>query len=76
MFRDAVLSNPDYVELITSEAYTHRTYYMGLVDDDNKVNFYDGKLRVVDSGGQGVLSVRPAATTSTTSPSMSSRGAT
>ena len=32
-FRKIVLGNPGYVELITSEAYTHRTYYMGLVDD-------------------------------------------
>ncbi len=51
VFRDAVLSNPAYVELITSEAYTHRTYYMGLVDADNKVTFYDGRLRVVDPLG-------------------------
>ncbi len=51
VFRDAVLSNPAYVELITSEAYTHRTYYMGLVDDDNKVTFYDGRLRIVDPSG-------------------------
>jgi F420-non-reducing hydrogenase large subunit len=48
VFREVVLSNPEYVELVTSEAYTHRTYYMGLVDAANKVTFYDGRLRVVD----------------------------
>jgi F420-non-reducing hydrogenase large subunit len=52
VFHDVVLKNPQYVELITSEAYTHRTYYMGLVDNNNKVNFYDGMLRVVDPVGR------------------------
>ncbi len=51
LFRDVVLANPEYVELVTSEAYTHRTYYMGLVDADNKTTFYDGRLRVVDPDG-------------------------
>ncbi|HLA86223.1 MAG TPA: Ni/Fe hydrogenase subunit alpha [Thermoguttaceae bacterium] len=55
IFSDVVLSNSEYVGLITSDAYTHRTYYMGLVDDNNKVNFYDGKLRVVDPDGKEFL---------------------
>jgi F420-non-reducing hydrogenase large subunit len=50
-FKDIVLARKDYVELITSDAYTHKTYYMGLVDARNKVNFYDGKLRVVNPSG-------------------------
>jgi F420-non-reducing hydrogenase large subunit len=52
VFKDIVLKNPDYVAMITSDAYTHRTYYMGLVDEQNKVNFYDGLLRVVDADGK------------------------
>jgi F420-non-reducing hydrogenase large subunit len=55
VFRDVVLTNPEYVELVTSEAYTQRTYYMGLVDAANKVTFYDGTLRVVDPDGQEFL---------------------
>lgn len=51
VFKDLVLSNDEYVKLITSDAYTHKTYYMGLVDDKNFVNFYDGKIRVVDPNG-------------------------
>jgi F420-non-reducing hydrogenase large subunit len=51
LFNDVVLSNKEYVDYITSDAYTHRTYYMGLVDENNKINFYDGKLRVVDPEG-------------------------
>lgn len=52
VFRKVVLANPDYVRLITSDAYTHRTYYMGMVDANNKVNFYDGMIRVVDPSGR------------------------
>ena len=52
VFHDIVLKNADYVELITSDTYTHRTYYMGLVDENNRVNFYDGKIRVVDPEGR------------------------
>jgi F420-non-reducing hydrogenase large subunit len=51
LFDDFVLANPEYVEYITSETYTHKTYYMGLVDKDNKPNFYDGMLRVVNPDG-------------------------
>ncbi len=52
VFKDIVLKNPDFVKLITGDTYTHRTYYMGLVDVQNKVNFYDGLLRVVDATGK------------------------
>jgi F420-non-reducing hydrogenase large subunit len=58
IFRDVVLANPEYVELITSEAYTHRTYYMGLMDEQERVNFYDGHLRVVDPDGEEFLTFR------------------
>jgi F420-non-reducing hydrogenase large subunit len=51
IFKDIVLARKDYVDMITSDAYTHRTYYMGLSDEKNKVNFYDGKLRVVSPSG-------------------------
>ncbi len=52
VFRDIVLKNPDYVKLITSDTYTHKTYYMGLVDANNRVNFYDGLIRVVTPEGK------------------------
>jgi len=51
-FNDIVLKNSEYVKLITSDAYAHRTYYMGLVDKDNHINFYDGDIRVVDPDGK------------------------
>jgi len=52
LFDDVVLKNKEYVDLVTGDVYAHQTYYMGLVDDNNKVNFYDGKIRVVDPAGK------------------------
>ncbi|MEM2255091.1 MAG: Ni/Fe hydrogenase subunit alpha [Candidatus Bathyarchaeia archaeon] len=52
LFHDIVLENTKYVELIKSDTFTLRTYYMGLVDEHNRVNFYDGKIRVVDPYGK------------------------
>jgi F420-non-reducing hydrogenase large subunit len=52
VFEDVVLKNSDYVSLIVSDAFTHRTYYIGLMDEKNRVNFYDGMIRVVTPTGQ------------------------
>src|SRR5450756_2370473 len=51
LFDDVVLANNDYVDLIKSDAFTHATYYMGMVDENNKVNFYDGQIRVTGPDG-------------------------
>jgi F420-non-reducing hydrogenase large subunit len=51
VFDQIVLQNSDYVDLIVSDGYTQQTYYMGLVDENNHTNFYDGKVRVVDPEG-------------------------
>jgi F420-non-reducing hydrogenase large subunit len=51
-FGKLVLANSEYVDLIRSDTFTHRTYYMGLVDEKNRVNFYDGVLRVVSPDGK------------------------
>ena len=59
LFDDVVLKNKDYVDLILSDAYTHKTHYMGLVDENNKVNFYDGQVRVVDPEGKEVAKFPP-----------------
>jgi F420-non-reducing hydrogenase large subunit len=52
LFGDIVLANKDYVDLILSDPYQLKTYNMGLVDKNNKVNFYDGKIRVTDQQGK------------------------
>ena len=52
LFDQIVLANKAYVDMILDEPYSLQTYYMGLVDEQNRVNFYDGKLRVVDPQGR------------------------
>jgi len=60
IFEDVVLKNKNYVNLILSDAYTLPTYYMGLVDQNNKVNFYDGNVRVVDPKGREFVKFAPS----------------
>ncbi|MEW6365826.1 MAG: Ni/Fe hydrogenase subunit alpha [Acidobacteriota bacterium] len=60
IFDDVVLKNKEYVDLILSDAYSLTTHYMGLVDDNNRVNFYDGKVRVVDTAGKEIVKYAPA----------------
>lgn len=59
VFDDIVLANQAYVDLILSDTYTHRTYYMGTVDEKNQVNFYDGMIRVVDPNGKEFVKYHP-----------------
>jgi len=59
LFRDIVLKNPIYMDLILSEAFTLPTYYMGTVDAKNRVNFYDGQIRVVDPEGKEFIKYSP-----------------
>ncbi len=59
LFHDVVLANQDYVDMILSDAYSFPMYYMGLVDEENKVNFYDGKVRVVDPEGNEFVKYSP-----------------
>ncbi|MEK7409027.1 MAG: Ni/Fe hydrogenase subunit alpha [Acidobacteriota bacterium] len=58
VFENVVLKNSDYVNLIVSDYFTHRTYYMGLVDKNNRVNFYDGTIRVVSPAGKETANFR------------------
>jgi F420-non-reducing hydrogenase large subunit len=51
LFEDIVLKNSEYVKLITSDAYAHQTYNMGMVDENNHIAFYEGKVRVTDQEG-------------------------
>ncbi len=54
LFNDIVLGNRQYVDLILSDIYTHRTYSIGTVDENNKVNFYDGRVSVVSPEGERI----------------------
>jgi len=58
-FNSIVLGNKTYVDLILGDIYKDETYYMGLVDENNKVNFYDGKVRVVGPDGKELVKYAP-----------------
>ena len=55
LFDDIVLANQAYVDLIVSGIFTHQTYYMGTVDDNNHINFYDGLIRVTGPDGKELV---------------------
>ena len=59
LFEDIVLKNTDYVSLITGGVYTHQTYNMGTVDADNRLNFYEGKTRIVGPDGKEFIKYDP-----------------
>lgn len=59
IFEDIILGNPTYVDMIFSDAYTHPTYSMGTVDENNHPNFYDGMIRVVDPEGNEFVKYPP-----------------
>jgi F420-non-reducing hydrogenase large subunit len=59
IFDQIVLGNKAYVDLITGDAYDHKTYYMGLIDENGKINFYDGKVSVVSPDGKRIAHYAP-----------------
>jgi F420-non-reducing hydrogenase large subunit len=59
LFKDVVVGNRDYLDLILNGPYSLKLHSMGLVDADNNVNFYDGKVRVVDTAGKELCKYSP-----------------
>ncbi len=59
IFEDFVLNNKEYIELILNGPYSLKLHSMGLVDVNNKVNFYDGNVRVVDTEGKELYKYSP-----------------
>ncbi|MFC1922505.1 Ni/Fe hydrogenase subunit alpha [Chloroflexota bacterium] len=59
VFDDIVLANQEYVDLILADTFTHQTYYMGTVDENNHINFYDGMIRVTDPEGKEFVKYHP-----------------
>ncbi len=51
IFDDVFLKNKYYAQFLDSEVFSLQTYYMGLVDDQGKVNFYDGTVKIVGPDG-------------------------
>jgi F420-non-reducing hydrogenase large subunit len=54
LFETAVLGKPEHADVIGGDTYYHETHYAGLVDQQGRVNFYDGKVRVVSPTGEEV----------------------
>ena len=59
VFDDIVLENQAYVDMILADYYAHKTYYMGMVDDQREEHFYDGNLRVIDPPGSELAEFPP-----------------
>jgi F420-non-reducing hydrogenase large subunit len=51
VFDRIVWQNREYRELVESDVYCDRTYSMGTVDAANRLNLFDGQIRVVDPEG-------------------------
>jgi len=52
LFKKVAIREGGYIDLMMSDEYTHKTYYMGTVDDENRMNFYDGWIRVITPEGK------------------------
>lgn len=61
LFKDVVLENKEYVDLILSDGYSNVCHNMGMVDADNCVNFYDGDIRVTGPDGSETVKFPPEA---------------
>jgi F420-non-reducing hydrogenase large subunit len=60
LFDKMVVEDGSVRELIRTDLYRHETYYAGLVDDQDRVTIYDGRIRVVAPDGEHFGSYDPA----------------
>lgn len=58
-FDEVVLKENNFIEFILNDIYSHKTHNMGIVDDNNSVNFYDGDIRIVDVEGDELVKFKP-----------------
>ncbi|MBN2013618.1 MAG: Ni/Fe hydrogenase subunit alpha [Candidatus Altiarchaeota archaeon] len=59
LFEEIVLKNRAYVDLLFDEGLYHiKTNYMGTVDEKERLELYDGDLKVVDAHGREILRFR------------------
>jgi F420-non-reducing hydrogenase large subunit len=55
LFHQKVLKQKRFRDMARSRIFSLQTYYMGLVDEDCRVNFYDGTLRIVNPSGNAFV---------------------
>jgi len=58
-FDNKVVKSDVFQKYLSDEAYTLKTYYMGLVGRDNTLEFYDGLLKIIDAEGREVALFKP-----------------
>ena len=54
-----LIQKEEYKDIVFGDMYILKTHYAGIVDDHNRVNFYDGKIRVVDTNGKELYKFEP-----------------
>lgn len=54
IFKDIVLKNPDYLKLVTSDAYYVKVGYMGTINEKQEVSYYDGVQKIIKPDGTEV----------------------
>ena len=60
IFDDVVLANKAYVDLILGDVYKTEIHNMGLVNDQNQPDFYDGKIRIMSTKNEEIAKFEPA----------------
>ncbi len=58
VFEDIVLKNEKYMELVTGDMYKVVVNYMGSVDEQGRVTYYDGVQKVIDTKGEEIASFK------------------
>jgi len=56
---DTMLADESIEEMVKGDLYRHETYYSGLVDENDKVTFYDGDVKIVAPDGSPFGSYEP-----------------
>ena len=59
LIEDLILSKKETKDLVTDDVYRHETYYMGMVDERNRLNFYEGQIKVVNQDGEEMARFEP-----------------
>ena len=54
IFKEVILNNPQYVELMKGEVYKVITNYLGTVDEEGKIVYYDGVQVFIDTEGNEI----------------------
>ena len=54
IFDDVVLQNDAYMELVTGDVFKVEVGYMGSVNENDQITYYDGTQKIIDSEGNEI----------------------